>query len=136
MPHDTHAPASVPQLESVGGVTQVPVAQHPVAQFDEWQVATAQEPPLQLAVPQLAHATPAVPQAVWAVPVRHWPAEQQPVGHEVESHTQVPALHRWPLAHAGPVPQPHTPAEHTLAVTPQLTHAPPSLPQFDAPPEV
>jgi hypothetical protein len=56
-----------------------------------------------------AHAEPPAPQALFAVPARHWPAEQQPAGHDVESHahtslTQCSPLPQLPLPHAPPQP--------------------------------
>ncbi len=77
-----------------------------------------------------AQATPALPQAVAVSPGWHAPsAAQQPLGHEVGSHTHFPEEHRWPFAHAGAPPHSHAPdASHPsllVASHPAQTHAPP-----------
>ena len=56
-------------------------------------------PPAQTYVAEhVVHAAPPLPQVALVVPVRHWPAEQQPP-HEVLSQTQLPLTHRVPLPH-------------------------------------
>ncbi len=44
------------------------------------------------------------------------PPLQQPFGHDVASQMHTPPLHRWPAAHAGPVPHRHCPLVHALVV--------------------
>lgn len=79
----------------------------------------------------MPHVAPPLPHAVVLVVVTQAPAEQQPVGQLVESHTQVPALQRLPAGHAAPEPQPHVPdARHeSVCVPTQLVHRPASRPQ-------
>lgn len=57
---------------------------------------------------QAMHAAPPVPHADVALAVQTLPA-QQPVGQVIWSHTQAPALQRWPGPHAGLAPQTHEP---------------------------
>jgi hypothetical protein len=45
------------------------------------------------------------------------------------SHTHAPPTHRKPCAHALFAPHLHTPFEQLSAVSPQLTHATPPVPQ-------
>ena len=61
-------------------------------------------PPAQVPVPQSWQAAPPLPQLVEVLPTRHAVPAQQPLGHEVPSHTQAPATHRWPAAQAAPLP--------------------------------
>jgi hypothetical protein len=89
-----------------------------------------QAPPVQLspATPQSTHAPPTGPQAAVEIVVQLRPL-QQPLGHDVASHTQMPPLHRWPVAHCGPLPQAHMPFVHWLATTLlQLPHTTPPMP--------
>ena len=68
-------------------------------------------PHLQLPPPQLSlvsashvpHAPPLVPQLALLGVLQVLPA-QQPVGHEVASHTHAPPTQRWPTPHAAPLP--------------------------------
>jgi hypothetical protein len=79
-----------------------------------------------------AQASPVVPHAVLDG-VMHWPVTlQQPLGHDVASHTQAPpVVHRCPVGHAGPEPHMHEPSTHTFArFTGHMTQLPPSSPQF------
>ncbi len=55
---------------------------------------------------QPVQASPLVPHAV-AVGIVHVAPEQQPVGHDVASQMQSPALHRWPAPHGPPAPHAH-----------------------------
>jgi hypothetical protein len=56
---------------------------------------------------------------------------QQPLGHDVASHTQAPLTQRWPALQAGPVPQVQAPFVHESAfVEPQATQAAPLVPQL------
>jgi hypothetical protein len=55
------------------------------------------------------------------------------LGHEVALQTQSPPEQIWPVPHAVLPPHVQTPAaEHPSAVTPQLAHAPPPVPQLVA----
>jgi hypothetical protein len=60
------------------------------------------------------HAPPFLPQLA-ADGTRHWPAEQQPLGQLVESHTQAPPMQRCPLAQAGELPHLQEPPVHASA---------------------
>ena len=76
---------------------------------------------------QVWHAPPATPQLVNDV-AKHAVPKQQPVGHEVPSHTQAPPTHRWPAAHPssqveGPVSG-APPASSPGAGSPSFQHAP------------
>jgi hypothetical protein len=52
------------------------------------------------------------------VPGRHSPAAvQQPPAQLRASHTHTPPAQRWPVGHAGPAPQRHTPPTHPLAAS-------------------
>lgn len=79
-------------------------------------------------------AAPAVPQveALWLPKGMHWPALQQPLGHEVESQTHAPPRHRCPGAQAAPVPHWQVPAvaEQRSAVGPQLRQVAPPRPHW------
>lgn len=82
---------------------------------------------------QTTHAAPPWPQLLSAVPGRQVFPEQQPVGHDVASHTQAPApLQRWPAAHGAPPPHRHWPLGQALAVEPQGTQTSPFEPQAPA----
>ena len=80
-------------------------------------------------MPQLAQATPLEPQLVSAGE-RQLVPEQHPFGHEVASHTQLPATHRWPAPQDAPAPHAHIPASvHLSAVRwSQATHTIPAEP--------
>ncbi len=78
---------------------------------------------------QSVHEPPPVPQAIdeGVVQTLFW---QQPVGHEVASHTHLPPVHSCPVAHAVAPPQVQLPlAEQPSAVEPQLVHEAPAVPQ-------
>lgn len=64
------------------------------------------------------------------LPARQAPCEQQPVGHEVPSQTQVLATQRWPSAHApAALPHRHAPvAEQLSERASQATQVEPALP--------
>lgn len=84
----------------------------------------------QLSLDNALHVTqdaPPVPQLV-ALRAWHAPALQQPLGHEVPSHTQSPAAHSCPPSHAVLPPQVHCPvvAEHPSALA--ASHAVQALP--------
>jgi hypothetical protein len=57
------------------------------------------------------HALPPLPHVPW-VAVRHVVPSQQPMLHDVASHTHEPPMQRWPGAHSAPPPQVHAPPEH------------------------
>jgi len=79
---------------------------------------------------QVEQLDPPEPQAMSEPPDMQAPPKQQPVGHDVPSQTHAPFTHRWPLAHAGPVPQVHVPLLAQVSVVPpQVLHDPPWLPQ-------
>jgi hypothetical protein len=81
---------------------------------------------------QLLHVAPPVPQLPFMVPGWQIPPElQQPFGHDVASHTQLPPTQRRPLAHAGVVPHRQAPfVEQPSAVTVlHATQVPPFAPQ-------
>ena len=54
-------------------------------------------------------------------PATQAPCAQQPVGQEVPSHTQVLATHRWPTAHAAPLPHRQVPVAEQLSE--RMSHA-------------
>lgn len=54
---------------------------------------------------------------------------QQPLGHEMESHSHVPLTQCCPLAHSAPAPQVHVPDEEQVsAVIGHVLQAPPPVP--------
>jgi hypothetical protein len=81
---------------------------------------------------QSRHADPPPPQAAARLPGLHCPPEQQPLGHDCASQTQVPLLHRWPGSQGEPL-EPHEqapPSVHeSLRVALHTVHGPP-LPQL------
>lgn len=78
------------------------------------------------------HDLPPTPHAENEDGLLHVVPEQHPVGHEVESHTQLP-LHSCPDWHAVPPLQVHRPeAEQPSPVDPHDVQVPPSIPQVDA----
>ena len=81
-------------------------------------------------MPQATHAPPPMPHAE-ADGVVHVAPAQQPEGHDVASHTQVPPTHRWPAPHAGLEPHWQTPPTHESAPVPHATHAPPPPPHAE-----
>jgi hypothetical protein len=66
--------------------------------------------------------------AAWQLPL----PSQQPLGHEVASHTQLPPMQCWPAAQTLPlVPQAQLPPTQRSASIPQLpVHSPPLAPQW------
>ena len=81
---------------------------------------------------QVVHALPPPPHEVTLSPVRHTPAEQQPLGHDVLSQTQVLAAQRCPGAQPAPVPQRQSPvAEQLSERASQATQLDPALPQVE-----
>jgi hypothetical protein len=72
------------------------------------------------------------PQSWIVFPSKHWPLEQQPVGHDVTLQAQTPFEQICPAEQAGPVPQVQRPAlEQPLAVAPQVPHDSPPVPHVD-----
>jgi len=82
-----------------------------------------------LVTPQATQLCPAGAQALTDA-AKQVELVQQPPGHEVASHTQLPATQRWPAPHAAPPPHWHIPPEQLLAELPQSTQAAPPLPQL------
>jgi hypothetical protein len=100
----------LPHCEAVAGETQLVPLQHPLAQLAELQPAHAWL--VQLPPPHEAQVAPPVPQALLDVPDWHWLLpSQQPVGHEVPSHTQAPLTQCRPLPQAALPPHRHEPLE-------------------------
>lgn len=78
------------------------------------------------------HDEPAVPHDPKAAVVQVWP-EQQPVGHDVASHTHCPPRHRCPLPHAAWPPQVQAPAvQPSATLLSQTVHAAPPVPHATA----
>lgn len=98
------------------------------APVPQWQLPPVQALP---EVPQLAQVAPLVPQAL-ALGVTQTPALQQPLGHEVASHTQVPPRQRWPAAQAAEPPQWQAPPWQLSAPAPHAPHAAPEPPHSAA----
>jgi hypothetical protein len=123
----TQAEPLEPQLP-IAAAVQVAPEQQPLGQLPALQ--PLQTPPVQVWAPQSWQVPPPLPHAAFAVPLVQVVPEQQPFGQLVPSQTQAPATHRWPLAHAAPVPQAQTPLdEHRSAVMPHAAQVPPLLPQ-------
>ena len=89
--HITQAAPPMPH-EAVDGPTQVEPEQHPCGQVVGLQ--SAQAPPAQMRPAQSWQAPPALPQLVPVVPGRQVAPAQQPLGHDVRSHTHAPARQR------------------------------------------
>lgn len=126
--HVTHASPPNPQAESEREL-QLGPEQHPVAQVE---AQPEQAPLLQVwPVGQLAQALPPLPHSPVVLPGWHRFPTQQPDPQDIRSHTHVPFRHRWPVAHAEPVPQRHCPADEQLSAAPctQAAHAAPGAPQ-------
>lgn len=87
---------------------------------------------LALAGSHVVHATPAMPHDESEGGV-HTPPAQQPPGHEVASHMQVPPRQRWPAAHGGPPPQRHSPSIEQVSTRTgsQAMHAAAPTPHAD-----
>jgi hypothetical protein len=95
-----------------------------------WQLPATQL--LAMVGSQLVHVLPPAPQAVIDGTVHVCP-EQQPPGHDVASHTQLPPEQRCPVPHAGPPLHVHWPvAEQPSPLEPHDVHAPPPVPQLAA----
>jgi hypothetical protein len=144
--HARHIEPIAPQLARDGVVHVVPEQQpigHDVASHTQapplqrWPAPhTGPEPHAQLpfahrsacVASQATQATPLVPHVAVAG-VRHVLPEQQPLGHDVASHTHTPPLQRWPTAHIAPAPHAHAPAlQRSARTVSHATHAPPAVP--------
>ncbi len=141
----------VPQLDTVGGETQIVPEQHPLGHDvgSHTHAPPAQRcpgahdapephmhcPPVQLSASegsQATHVCPPVPQLVGVGGETHVVLEQQPLGHEVASHTHDPPTQRCPEAHAAAVPHEHwPPAQPSARAGSQAAHAWPLVPQLD-----
>ena len=145
----SQAPPPAPHDAAVLPATHIPCAQHPLGQdvpshtqvLARQRCPTAQTAPLPQRQPPVAEqlserasqakqVAPAVPQLASERVTQVVPL-QQPLGHEVASHTQPLVVQRWPAAQAAPAPHEHAPvALHRLAVLlSQATHAAPLAPQ-------
>jgi hypothetical protein len=138
-PHDAtvdpgrHAPCEQqPPGHDVPSQTQVLATQRwPAAQVSP--LPQRQLPVDEQLSDRASHVTqvdPALPQALAARAAQVVPL-QQPLGHDVASHTQAELTQRWPPAQAGPVPQLHSPeAPHRSALlVSQATQLVPLVPQ-------
>ena len=126
--HPTQTAPPLPQLVSDGAL-QIAPAQQPVGQLVA--LHPLQCPAVQVwPAGQVVHALPPPPHDVTLSPVRHAPAEQHPVGHEVLSHTHVLATQRCPGAQLAPLPQRQVPvAEQLSERASHATQLAPALPQ-------
>lgn len=110
-------PAQHPLGHDVASHTHAPPTQR-------WPAVQAAPPP-QLHVPSIAqrseltvsHAAHAIPGAAHVVgeSTSHVAPLQQPLGHDVASHTQAPETQRCPAPHAAPVPHAQLPPTHASA---------------------
>jgi hypothetical protein len=87
----THAEPAVPQAFRPAGEQVVP-EQQPFAQL--LAVQPLHTPPEQVWVPQFWQVAPPLPQEASAVPATQLVPAQQPLGHDVPSHTHVPPEQR------------------------------------------
>jgi hypothetical protein len=147
--HTPHAAPPAPHDAAVVPATHAPLAQHPlghdvpshtqVLATQRWPAAQAtplphrQVPVAEQLSDRMSHATqvdPASPQLPGAR-ARQVAPLQQPLGHDIESHTHAPPLQRWPATHAAPTPHAHDPsAPQWSALLPShATHAAPLAPQ-------
>jgi len=124
----TQTAPPLPQLVSDGAM-QVAPAQHPFGQLVLLQ--PLQWPAVQVwPAGQVVQALPPPPHELALSPERHAPAEQQPLGHDVLSQTQVLATQRCPGAQVAPVPHRQTPvAEQLSERASHATQLAPAVPQ-------
>jgi hypothetical protein len=108
---------------------QVAPEQQPLGQLVALQ--PLHTPPTQLCPPgQASQAPPPLPQEAALLPGRQAPPEQQPVAHDVPSHTQVLATHRCPGVQASTPPQRQVPPEEQLSErSSQTAQVEPAAPQ-------
>ena len=127
--HITHAAPPVPHDASDGDM-QLDPEQQPPGQVVGLQ--SAQAPPAQMRPAQSWHAAPPLPQLAPVVPGRQVVPAQQPLGHEVRSHTHAPARQRWPAPHGTPAPHWHAPVAEQRSALPavQAWQALPLAPQL------
>ncbi len=125
-------PLQQPLGQLVPSQMQTPLAQRcpgpHAALVPHWQVPL----PEQLSAFCGSHATQVAPAAphVASPRARHSVPSQQPDGHEVASHTQMPLTQRWPGPHGGPSPHWQAPPWHrSAALELQLWHEAPPAPQ-------
>lgn len=98
----------------------------PSANEQHWHAPELQNAP----VGQVAHAAPLMPHALAEGTVQAFP-EQQPLGHEVGVHWQVPPTHCCPDAQIPPSPQAQAPFAQRLArMASQGTQLEPEIPQL------
>lgn len=153
--HTEHADPALPQAASALGWHACTTSQHPLEQLPALQAPPVHTPPMQVCaaphagpVPQRqlpvaeqllplpvqsAHDAPCGPQVV-SERVVHTLPTQQPVGHEVASHTHAPPTHRWLATQAAFVPQLHPPpiaAQPSDRLGVQVAHAAPAAAQVD-----
>ncbi len=102
--------AAPPVLQALNaGVVQVLPEQQPFGQVCVLQ--PVHTPSRHCCEPgQLWQLAPPAPHAAVEFPGRQVLPEQQPLGHDVASHTQVPLTQRWPAPHGLFVPHWHSPA--------------------------
>lgn len=92
-----------------------------------WQLPLGEHVSARPSAVQSVQVPPACAQLVAESDVQTPPA-QQPLGHELASHTQLPPVQREPAPHAGPPPHVQAPLVQPSAFAPQETHAPPTGP--------
>jgi hypothetical protein len=131
-PHATQA--APPEAQPVAGPLAVQVL--PVQQVLQVMAQPVHAPPTHES-PELhvTHALPAVPQLVGSVAVMQLlPRSQQPLPHEVASHTHMPPRQRWPPLQGALLPHLHAPPEQLSAVMPhEPVQVPPAGPQLPVP---
>lgn len=126
--HPTQTEPPLPQLVSAGAL-QVAPAQQPFGQLVALQ--PLQCPAVQVwPAGQVVQALPPPPHELALSPLRHAPAAQQPLGHDVLSQTQVLATQRCPGVQLAPLPHRQTPlAEQLSERASQTTQLAPAVPQ-------
>lgn len=82
-------------------------------------------------IPQVVQVPPPEPQLASERATQVFPA-QQPLAHEVASHTQLPETQTWPEPHAAPAPHAHAPAAVHESAREELhvVQAPPAEPHL------
>ena len=152
-PQEAHAPPPVPHsVESVPALHWPEALQQPIGQLvaSQTHVPPEQRCPVAQAAPAPQAQAPAVqrsdfvshvpqdvagaPQAavLWLAGATQVVPLQQPPGHEVALHTQVPPEQVWPLPQAAPAPHLHAPLVQVLVLPEQGPHAAPPVPQAAA----
>lgn len=124
-------PAQQPLGHEVLSQTQAPPTHRFLAGHagpaPHWQAPVAEQ--LSAVIPQVAQVPPPEPQLARERGRQVVPA-QQPLGHEVALHSQLPPAQVWPGPHAGPAPQAQAPAPVQPSATAGLhaAQAPPPDP--------